>query len=119
MSENLHDLYAAIDRLNDEELDQVQAHINQRRMQPQIKEDPHTRAAALKAAFAEIREGLSQEDLDEMIKAMNADTPAKIAALHTAIEGFWDGISPEEVDEIVETMNSEYIPPLSDDEGIS
>lgn len=72
--DSLHDLYRTLDRLNDEELDQVQAYINQRRAQPQIAdEDVQAKIAALHEAFAEIREGMTQEELDEMIKAMNSE----------------------------------------------
>jgi uncharacterized protein YeeX (DUF496 family) len=72
--DKLSEVYGTLDRLNHEELAQVRAYIDQRMMQPQISdEDPHRRAAALMAALAEIREGLSKEELDEMIEAMNSE----------------------------------------------
>jgi hypothetical protein len=69
--DRLSDLYAAIDRLNPDEFRQLRAYIDQHAMPPRIVEDTQTRATALKAALAEIREGLSEEDLDEMTWAMN------------------------------------------------
>ena len=70
--DKLSELYGMIDRLNWDELDQLSAYIERKRMQPQIiDETPHERAAAIMAAFAEMREGLSNEELDEMIAVMN------------------------------------------------
>jgi uncharacterized protein YeeX (DUF496 family) len=72
--ENLQDIYRAIDRLNNEELEQVQAYINQRRQQPQIAdEDVQAKIAALREAFAEIREGMTPEELQKMIDVMNSE----------------------------------------------
>jgi hypothetical protein len=71
--DNLSDLYGTIDRLNPDELDQLSAYIAQKRMQPQIKEDPHTRAAALMVAVENFWEGMSQQEIDEIVAAMNSE----------------------------------------------
>lgn len=72
--DNLREVFRTLDRLNDEELAEVRAYIDQRRAQPQIAdEDVQAKIAALHEAFAEIREGMSQEELDDMIKAMNSE----------------------------------------------
>ncbi|MCC6802177.1 MAG: hypothetical protein IT319_04760 [Anaerolineae bacterium] len=73
--DHLHDLYRTLDQLNDEELAEVRAYIDQRRaVKPEIADEtPQERAAALMAAFAEMREGLSEEQLDAIIADMNSE----------------------------------------------
>ena len=69
--DKLSEIYQAIDQLNRDEFRKLRAYIEQRPEPPQIVEDPQTKIAALRDAFAKIREGMSQEELDEMIWAMN------------------------------------------------
>ena len=70
--DKLSEIYQAIDQLNRDEFRKLRAYIEQRVEQPVIaNEDPQTKIAALRDAFAKIREGMSQEELDEMIWAMN------------------------------------------------
>ncbi len=72
--DNLSDLYGTVDRLNADELERLSAYIAQKRMQPEIAdEDPHTRAAALMAAVENFWEGMSQQQIDEIVAAMNSE----------------------------------------------
>ncbi len=102
--DKLSELYTAIERLNPDEFQQLRAFVDQHEVRPRIDEDPKTRAAALMAAFAEMREGMSKAELDEMVAAMNGDTQRKATSLLDAVADFWDGLSQEEIDEIVEDM---------------
>lgn len=70
---DLQELYRTIDRLNDEELDQVQKHINQRRYRPQIDEDPQTKIAQLRSAVETFWQGVPAEKVDDIIEDMNAE----------------------------------------------
>jgi hypothetical protein len=72
---DLQALFEAIDHLPPDELEQVHNHVMERRtMQKQIAEESvEERIAALNRAFAEMREGLSKEELAEMIEAMNSE----------------------------------------------
>jgi hypothetical protein len=65
---DLQTLYQAIDRLKPDELAQLRDYIERRRHM-----DTKARIAALKAALAEFREGISPAQWDEMAKAMNVE----------------------------------------------
>lgn len=72
--DDLRDVFRTLDRLNDEELAEVRAYIDRRTIQPEIAdEDVQAKIAALHQAFAEIREGMSEEELDAMIADMNSE----------------------------------------------
>jgi hypothetical protein len=72
--DKLSDLYGTIDQLNPDELDQLSAYIEQKRMQTKIaNEDPHTRAAALMAAVENFWEDLPQSEIDAIVEDMNAE----------------------------------------------
>lgn len=72
---DLQTIFEAIDRLPPDELEQVHNHVVERRtLQKQIAEESvEERIAALNEAFAEMREGLSEAELAEMIEAMNSE----------------------------------------------
>jgi hypothetical protein len=72
----LDELMRAVDELSDEELRQLRDYVNQRHTSDE--EDTELRAGtmnvdALMRAVDEIREGLTQQELDEMIAAMNEE----------------------------------------------
>jgi len=72
--ENLRELYETIDRLDDSELENLQAYIEQRKGQPKhISEDAQAKIKALQEAFAEMRAGLTDEELEEIVEAMNSE----------------------------------------------
>ncbi len=76
IADNLDEIFHAIDRLNRDQLAQLRAYVEQRITQPQLQiaaESPKEKADALMRAFAEMREGLTKEELDEMIEAMNSE----------------------------------------------
>lgn len=75
----LQELMRAIDHLSRPELDQLRQYIDQRekeqerQIHPARGDTPQERVRRLDAAAAAIREGLTQEELDEMTAAMNAE----------------------------------------------
>lgn len=76
----LDEIMREVHHLSDEELhhlrnyiDQIQTKTQTDRLEPLIKESPEESIRQLDTAFAEIREGLTQEQIDEMIEAMNAE----------------------------------------------
>ena len=72
--ENLRELYGQIDRLDDAGLEDLRAYIEQRMKQPQnVSEDAQTKIEALRDAFAEMRAGLTDEELEEIVEAMNSE----------------------------------------------
>lgn len=64
---SIDDLLEAVDQLNPDELRQLQQRITARRQQM----SPDEVFATLQKAFADIREGLSEEELQDMVDAMN------------------------------------------------
>jgi hypothetical protein len=71
---DLQEILQAIDRLNDEEREQQRAYLDRPVEYPPITdEDTETKIARLHEAFAEIRAGMTQEELDEMIEVMNSE----------------------------------------------
>jgi hypothetical protein len=74
---DLQTLLDAIDQLEPEELEQIQARIEQQRQtlyQKRIDtEDPKMWIAGLHAALAEFREGITDEEWQEISTAMNAE----------------------------------------------
>jgi hypothetical protein len=74
--DKLSEIYEQVDRLSRDEKLQLRAHIDQRLEQSTsviANEDPPKKIAALHAAFAKLREGLSQEELDTLAEAMNSE----------------------------------------------
>ncbi|MEO8393674.1 MAG: hypothetical protein ABI700_11850 [Chloroflexota bacterium] len=72
--DKLSDLYQAINRLNRDEFRELRTYVNQHVEPPQIvDEDPRTRAAALMAAVENFWEGMSQQEIDEIVAAMNSE----------------------------------------------
>jgi hypothetical protein len=72
----LNELMKAVDALSDEELRQLRDYVNQRHVHEH--EQTELRAGtmnvdALMSAVEEIREGLTEQELDEMIAAMNEE----------------------------------------------
>jgi hypothetical protein len=71
---DLQDILQAIDRMNNNELDQVQEQINRRRYRPQTDDiDVQTKIARLHEALEHFWDGLSQEEIDAIVKDMNAE----------------------------------------------
>jgi hypothetical protein len=74
---NLQTLLDAIDRLEPDELETVRERIEQRRGQMEIGiargETPEERIAILNQAFAEMRAGLSSEELQEVVEVINSE----------------------------------------------
>lgn len=72
IADDLQGIFRAIDRLNQDQLAQLRAYVEQRIVQPQITDEtPQEKIAALHAAFAEMREGLTEEELEQIIHDMN------------------------------------------------
>jgi hypothetical protein len=75
---DLQTLLEAIDRLEPDELETVRERIEQRRTQMENGiargETPEARIAILKQAFAEMRAGLSSQELQEVIEAINHES---------------------------------------------
>lgn len=71
----LANLLEEIDRLSEEELRQIQEHIDRRR-----RETAQARADALMEAIDKLREGLTEEQIEEMEQAMNAEPACAAAA---------------------------------------
>lgn len=69
----LKEIQSAIDTLSLEELQQLRAYLDQREadLRPGPGKTPEERIRLLHEAVAEIREGLTQEQLDDMTAAMN------------------------------------------------
>lgn len=66
----LDELMRAVDELSDEDLRQLREYVNQRHAS---KLSANERIQMLEAAADAIREGLTPEELDEMIAAMNEE----------------------------------------------
>lgn len=69
-------LIQAIDKLPPDEFEQVLQHVTQRRKgvyPPAIQESPEMRLAKLQEAFAEMREGMTQSELDKMVDTLNSE----------------------------------------------
>lgn len=64
----LANLLKEVDRLSEEELQKLQAYIDRRR-----RETAKARADALMEAIDKLREGLTEEQIEEMEQAMNAE----------------------------------------------
>ncbi len=71
----LYDLKAAIDRLSSEELRELREYLDQRESAEHFTSGmtPQERARRLNEAFDQLREGLTQQQLDEITEAMNAE----------------------------------------------
>jgi uncharacterized protein YeeX (DUF496 family) len=69
------DVIKAVDALSPEELRQLRAYIDQREGidRPVHSLSPEERIRRMKTAAAAIREGMTKEQLDEMIEDMNAE----------------------------------------------
>lgn len=65
----------AVDTLSPEELRELRTYLEQREgaAQPALELVPEERARRLDEAFEQLREGLTQKQLDEMTEAMNAE----------------------------------------------
>jgi hypothetical protein len=70
---NLQILYRTLDQLPLEELAQVQHYIEQRRQTLQHAQNNPARVAALQAALAEFRAGMTPSDWDVIAEAMNEE----------------------------------------------
>ncbi len=68
---DLKTLITAIDRLPADELEQLRQYIAQRH--EALQQTPQERITVLNAAFAAIREGLTEEELGQMIADMNGE----------------------------------------------
>jgi hypothetical protein len=64
---SLDQLYQEIDKLNPDELQQIQKYIEQRR-----REASEARADSLMQAFDKLREALTEQQLEDMERAMNS-----------------------------------------------
>jgi phage shock protein A len=71
----LQDAIRVIDELSPDELHQLRTYIEQREDQLSFGHElsPEEHGRLLDEAFAELRAGLTQQQLDEMTEAMNAD----------------------------------------------
>ncbi|MCB9436255.1 MAG: hypothetical protein H6673_04580 [Anaerolineales bacterium] len=70
----LDQLKQAINQLTPDELTQLQQHIDAHRQHLQhLVDDPNAWMAQLDSAVAAIREGLSEEEIQDMTDAMNAE----------------------------------------------
>jgi hypothetical protein len=69
----LNDILQAVDKLSHEELRQLRGYVEQRERQshPARGLTPEERIRRMRSAAAAIREGMTQEQLDEMFAAMN------------------------------------------------
>jgi hypothetical protein len=69
---DLQALKEAVDQLPADEFQELKQHIDERAQQfQQTQDDVEARIAALEAGFAELREGLSPDELAELVIAMN------------------------------------------------
>lgn len=71
----LQDVIKAVDRLSPEELRELRSYLDQRESTDQYTHEltPEERIRRMDAAVEAIREGMTQEQIDEMIEAMNAE----------------------------------------------
>jgi hypothetical protein len=67
-------LLRTIDQLEPDELEQVHAHVEERRRSLQQQENASAKVVALRAALAEFRDGLTQAEWAEISQAMNAES---------------------------------------------
>jgi DNA-binding GntR family transcriptional regulator len=72
---NLQQVKEAIDRLTPEELRELRAYLAERETMPPAQHDlpPEERARRLDEAFIKMREGLTSEQLEEIVAAMNEE----------------------------------------------
>ncbi|MEO8612524.1 MAG: hypothetical protein ABI690_31800 [Chloroflexota bacterium] len=74
---DLQTLLETIDQLPPDELEQIQEHIERRRFQVEHGtprgETPDARITILKQAFSEMRDGLADNELHDVIEAMNSE----------------------------------------------
>jgi len=72
---NLQEVMKAIDHFSPEELHELRAYLDRHEAQnlPPCALSPEERARRLDEAFAQLREGLTPEQLDEMTNAMNEE----------------------------------------------
>lgn len=70
----LDNLYQVIDDLSTDDLDALSEYIEQQREQRRLAQyTAEERIQKIEAAFAELREGLTPEELDEITEAMNSE----------------------------------------------
>lgn len=70
----LNNLYHQLDRLDRAELQQLRHYIDQRMETPQVgDEDVQAKVKALQDAVENFWEGVPQEDIDEIVEAMNSE----------------------------------------------
>jgi hypothetical protein len=70
----LDNLYQVIDDLSTDDLDALSEYIEQQREQRRLAQyTTEERIQKLEAAFAELREGLTPAELDEITEAMNSE----------------------------------------------
>jgi hypothetical protein len=71
----LQDVMKAVDSLSPEELRELRTYLDQREstVHPAHEISSEERARRLDQAFEQLREGLTQEQLDEITEAMNAE----------------------------------------------
>ncbi len=70
----LDNLYQVIDDLSADDLDALSEYIEQKREQRRLAQyTTEERIQKIEAAFAELREGLTPAELDEITKAMNSE----------------------------------------------
>jgi hypothetical protein len=71
---DLQTVLDAIDRLPPDELEQVREHIKERRQNDnrarRLNEDVEERIAGIREALAEFREGLTAEELNDLVNAI-------------------------------------------------
>jgi hypothetical protein len=71
----LDDLYQVVADLSTDDLDALSAYIEQEREQRRLAQyTPEDRIRKIEAAFAELREGLTAEQPDEITAAMNSES---------------------------------------------
>ncbi len=70
----LNNLYHQLDRLDREELQQVRRYIEQRIEEPTVEnESVEAKVKALQVAVENFWEGIPQEEIDEIVEAMNSE----------------------------------------------
>jgi DNA-binding protein H-NS len=70
----LDNLYQVIDDLSTDDLDTLSEYIERQREQRRLAQyTAEERIQKIEAAFAELREGLTPEELDEITEAMNRE----------------------------------------------
>lgn len=70
----LAEIFRLVDQLSPEERRQVRAYIDEREQETSVGTlTPEERWRRLEAGFAALREGMTQDELDELTEAMNAE----------------------------------------------